>query len=171
MERAEDREGIATFLYQRFMERYVAPLKEVNEGYENGFLIMASCCLLIESLTAFREGWVSTEGLSQRAFQLFFAAEARFGDFRGHEDDFWKGVRCGILHQGETAAGWRLNFSEPAAPLLEVSSKRVNCLRFLDELTEVIGEYRLLLANTPWRYELWQNVRTKMAATIKDCSS
>src|ERR1035438_4519707 len=110
MAHAEDRPGIAKFLHDRFMERYISPLKSVKEGEENGFLIMASCCLLIEGLTAFREGWCSTEGLSERAFHLFFNQEDRFSSFRGYEHDFWKSVRCGILHQGETASGWTLNF-------------------------------------------------------------
>jgi hypothetical protein len=171
MEKAEDRAGIAKFLYERFMERYLVPLKEVGKGYENGFLVMASCCLLIESLMAFREGWPSTEGLSQRAFELFFKAEAEFAVFRGQGVDFWKGVRCGILHQGETALGWRLNFTDKAAPLLEALEKRVNCFKFMDALEKVLSDYRALLESTPWKYEQWQNVRKKMAATINGCES
>jgi hypothetical protein len=81
------------------------PLKAVWKGEESGFLIMASCCLLIEGLTAFREGWRSTEGLSERAFHLFNEREDLYRDFRRHERSFWKGVRCGILHQGETING------------------------------------------------------------------
>lgn len=138
MEKAEDRAEIAKFLYERFTERYLVPLKEVGKGYDNGFLVMASCCLLIESLMAFREGWPSTEGLSQRAFELFFEHEDRFAVFRGHEVDFWKGVRCGILHQGETVLGWRLNFTDPSAPLPEVDEKRVNCSKFMSCLEGVL---------------------------------
>lgn len=169
MAQAEDRAGIAKFLHDRFMERYISPLKAVKAGEENGFLIMASCCLLIEGLTAFREGWCSTEGLSERAFQLFFDQEDRFALFRGHEHDFWKSVRCGILHQGETGSGWTLNFTDRFGELFVASGKRVNCCKFMEQLEAVLADYRDLLSRTPWNYEQWRNVRRKMEATIKDC--
>jgi hypothetical protein len=169
MEQAEDRAGIAKFLYDRFMERYISPLKAVKEGEENGFLIMASCCLLIEGLTAFREGWCSTEGLSERAFRLFFDQEDRFALFRGHEHDFWESVRCGILHQGETGSGWILNFTDRFGELFVANEKRVNCFKFMKQLEAVLADYRDLLSRTPWNYEQWRNVRRKMEATIKDC--
>jgi hypothetical protein len=57
MESAQDRDGIAKFIHDRFMERYITPLKAVPRGEENGFLMMASTCLLIEGLTAYRHGW------------------------------------------------------------------------------------------------------------------
>jgi hypothetical protein len=169
MEQAEDCAGIAKFLYDRFMERYISPLKAVKEGEESGFLIMASCCLLIEGLTAFREGWCSTEGLSERALQLFFNQEDRFALFRGHEHDFWKSVRCGILHQGETGRGWTLNFTDRFGELFVANAKRVNCFKFMEQLEAALGDYRESLSRTPWKYEQWRNVRRKMAATINDC--
>src|SRR5689334_8058864 len=75
MENKQDLAGLSAFIYQRFIERYIAPLRAVPKGEENGFLMMASCCLCIEGLTAFREGWCSTDGLSERAFGLFFKNE------------------------------------------------------------------------------------------------
>ena len=171
MELSEDREGIAKFLLERFRERYVTPLRSVHKADINGFQMMACSCLLIEAFTAVREGWCTTEGLSERAFQLFFAEEERFKDFRGYEREFWKGVRCGILHQGETGYGWRLNFTDPGAPLFEPDIKRVNCLKFLDELEAVLNRYFESLMQIPWKYEQWRNVRKKMAATIKDCEA
>ena len=40
--------------------------------------------------------------------QSFFDVESAFAPFRGHVRDFYKGVRCGILHQAETTMGWRI---------------------------------------------------------------
>lgn len=171
MELKEDREGIAKFLRERFLERYITPLRSVQRADINGFQMMACCCLLIEAFTAVREGWCTTEGLSERAFHLFFAREDRFKHFRGLERDFWKSVRCGILHQGETGNGWRLNFTDATAPLFEPTSKRINCVKFLDELEAVLNEHFESLKGIPWKYEQWRNVRKKMAATIKDCES
>ena len=171
MEAAEDQKGIATFIYDRFMERYILPLRAVAKGEDNGFLVMAACCLLIEGLTAFREGWCSTDGLSERAFQLFFKHENGFAAFRGHERKFWKGIRCGILHQGETALGWKLNFSRPHEDLFVEDGPTVNCLKFLNEMEIAIERYRDELTKSPWKYEIWRNLRKKMAATIQDCES
>lgn len=171
MEATEDQKAIAKFIYERFMERYILPLRAVTRGEENGFLMMAACCLLIEGLTAFREGWCSTEGLSERAFQLFFKDEPGFIDFREHERSFWKGVRCGILHQGETSLGWKLNFSRPQEALLVEDDLMVNCLKFMDEMDGALLRYQDELINSPWKYEIWRNLRKKMAATIQDCEA
>ena len=171
MEDDQDVAGISKFVYERFIERYIAPLRAVAKGEENGFLMMASCCLCIEGLTAFREGWCTTNGLSERAFKLFFKHEDSFAIFRGQERTFWKNVRCGILHQGETIGGWRLNFSRPAEDLFVPQPPTVNCFKFLDALEGALADYGELLTATPWNHELWRNFRRKMAATIKDCES
>ena len=169
MESKQDRDGIAQFVYNRFMERYICPLQAVPKVDQNGFLIMAACCLLIEGLTAFREGWTNTKGLSKRAFALFFQGEPAFQVFRGREEEFWSKVRNGILHQGETAGGWRLNFTRPEEALFVPATLTINCLKFLDDLAGVLAKYRDELIHTPWNYQLWQNLRRKMAATIDDC--
>jgi hypothetical protein len=169
MEDKRDLAGLAEFIHERFKERYITPLRAVAKGAENGFLMMASCCLCIEGLTAFREGWCSTNGLSERAFKLFLRDEDRFAIFRGHERDFWKCVRCGILHQGETIGGWRLNFSRPAEDLFVPHPPTVNCFKFLDALEETLADYRDTLTTTPWNHDMWRHFRRKMAATITDC--
>jgi hypothetical protein len=111
MEAAEDKQGIADFIVHRFRERYIIPLQNVRRGEENGFLIMAASCLLIEGFTAFREGWPNTKGKSKIAFQKFFSDEAGFSELKEFDVDFWGGIRCGILHRGETDTGWRLDFT------------------------------------------------------------
>jgi len=169
MEASKDAGEIAKFIHDRFEERYISPLKSVRKGDDNGFLTMGVCCLLVEGLTAFREGWPTTRGRSEEAFTLFFGKEERFKVFRGLESDFWKGVRCGILHQGETSRGWRLNFTQTANPLYEPALKRVNCIQFLREMENVLGEYRNELASSPWESAVWVSFRTKMEQTIKDC--
>jgi hypothetical protein len=169
MELARDTAGIAKFIHNRFAERYILPLKNVRKGDDNGFLTIGVCCLLIEGLTAFREGWPSTDGKSKKAFQLFFGRESQFEIFRGVEDDFWKGIRCGILHQGETAMGWRLNFTNPAGPLFEPNLKRVNVNLFFNEMETTLRDYRDELTASGWDAAIWVNLRTKMKQTIEDC--
>jgi hypothetical protein len=169
METTRDIPGLAKFIYKRFSERYFEPLKNVRAGDDSGFLTMGVCCLLIEGLTAFREGWPSTKGKSKDAFRLFFARESRFAAFHGLEDNFWLGIRCGILHQGETSKGWRLNFTRPDEALFEPLLKRINCARFFKALEEILSECRDELLRSSWDDPIWINLRTKMEQTIKDC--
>jgi hypothetical protein len=169
MEAAQDRNAMAMFIHGRFTERYVSPLKAVQPGEENGFLIMASSCLLIEALMAYRNGWRTTRGKSERAFSDFFARESRFQEFRDCSD-FYEGVRCGILHRGETDHGWRLNFTDRRSPLLEIAKKRINCFLFLEGMEIELGVYREELCGSDWKANIWENFRNKMQYTIKDCS-
>ena len=169
METDENRRGIAKFIRNRFAERYIVPLKNVRAGDENGFLTMGVCCLMIEGLTAFREGWLTTNWKSKEAFKKFFGREARFAAFRPIDEDFWKGVRCGILHQGETSKGWRLNFTNPQGPLLDAATKKINCGVFFSELENVLLEYHDELVQAVWDDAIWVNLRTKMKQTIEDC--
>lgn len=169
MELAEDRAGMAKFVFDRFMERYILPVEAVPKADENGFLSMAACCLLIEALEAFRQGWDTTDGRSLKAFKLFFGRERRFAAFVGLEFEFWKNVRCGLLHHGETTGGWLLNFSRPADALLKLDPPFVNCFKFVDALEGSLEDYRDELKQAPWQDALWTNFRTKMTATIKDC--
>jgi hypothetical protein len=169
LEAAKNTAGIAKFIRNRFAERYITPLRNVRAGDDSGFLTMGVCCLLIEGLTAFREGWPSTRGRSEEAFRCFFGHEPQFAVFRGLEQGFWKGVRCGILHQGETSCGWRLNFTDGAKPLLEPIQKRVNCILFFNEMEHAVSGYCDELTKSPWDSGIWQNLRIKMEQTIKDC--
>ena len=103
--RAEGEAGkakIAEFFRERMRERYIDPVLALDADEKNGFSIMALSCLMLETCETFRQGWRSSIGKSERAFVSFFGREDLFGDFRGHASEFWKNVRCGILHQGET---------------------------------------------------------------------
>lgn len=87
----KDREAIAEAIRRRFMERYISPVSEPQ--VKHGFTIMAICCLMIESLESFRQGWKSTDGRDKEAFTLFFSRESAFGAFLGYEDYFHRNAR------------------------------------------------------------------------------
>jgi hypothetical protein len=106
--RAEGEPGkakIAEFFRERVRERYIEPVMVLNGEEKNGFSIMAQSCLLMEAYETFRQGWPSSDKKSASAFCFFFDREDLFRDFRGHAQQFYKNVRCGILHQGETTGG------------------------------------------------------------------
>ena len=94
----QDKDGIANFIYERFSERYIIPLKNVPLNKKNGFIIMAVGCFMIETLESFQHGWPNTNGKilydskkigkGKAAFHYFFSRSEQFSDFKNYEDDF-----------------------------------------------------------------------------------
>lgn len=168
LEAREDREEIANFVRERFSERYIAPL---CGGQKHGFCIMAICCLMIEALESFWQGWPDTIGRSRGAFRSFFERckeqGSQLGIFSEAADDFYEGVRCGILHQAETTRGWRI---WRKGPLYSPEGKTINATKFLNELESVLAGYCDALRNSPWDSDIWQNLRNKMKVVIENCS-
>ena len=70
---AKNREEIANFIYERFFERYIRPLESIPKTHKNGFCIMANCCIMIEALESFYNGWENTKGREKgkEAFKRF----------------------------------------------------------------------------------------------------
>jgi len=167
------------FIRRRLLERYVDPVRALDSSPElkkkkNGFYIMAVSSLLIETLVAFWRGWETTEphrdpsgrrvkGKSGKAFELFFRLQPRFAAFRGTQ--FYKRVRCGILHQGETTGGWTI---ERNGKLFD-GSRRINATRFHDALAAAIDDYANALRYPPPGSKLRQNFDKKMQAVIDNC--
>lgn len=55
---SKDKEAIADMIYERFSERYIEPFKDLE--FKHGFSMMASACLMIESLYCFQRGRKNT---------------------------------------------------------------------------------------------------------------
>lgn len=163
-ERKVDVSGIADFVDERFNERYLTPLEHKDA---HGFAIMATCCLLIEVLECFRNGWPETaRGRGSDLFRTFFdrqAVKKRFVPLKGKGADFYKHVRCGILHQGETTGGWLINRKNKRL----LVGKDINARRFQQQMTEALKDYCEELRATPWNDPLWTAFRYKMNAVIR----
>jgi hypothetical protein len=167
------------FLQQRLFERYVEPVRALDlhsdtKERKNGFYIMAVSCLLIETLESFWQGWETTEphkdvagqnirGKSKEAFRLFFARQHRFGVFAG--TDFYKRVRCGILHQGETTDGWKILRSGPMFD----GQKTLNAVRFHNHLRLAVFDYVQELQNARPGSSVRDNFDKKMQSVINNC--
>lgn len=158
-----DRHAIAKAIRARFANRYITPVR----AKKRSFTIMAVSCLMIEALESFRQGWESSDGRSKAAFCFFFDAFDEFKDFRGHAQEFYKHIRCGILHQAETTGGWRLR--RDSSPLFDSAARTINTVRFLDALETVLNRFCDDLEKLPWNSAEWTNVRKKMNAIIKNC--
>jgi hypothetical protein len=93
----KDRAKITAMIHLRFTERYLDPALDGEN--RNGFLIMAVGCLTVEALESFRNGWKDTTRKSEAAFCSFFQTHDEFKALRAVAHDFYRAVRCGILHQ------------------------------------------------------------------------
>jgi hypothetical protein len=158
-----DRAVIADALYARFNNRYIEPVRAKRRG----FTIMAVSCLMIEALESFRQGWESSEGRSKSAFCFFFDQFDEFTVLRGHAQEFYKHIRCGILHQAESTGGWRIR--RDSSPLFDAATRTVNAERFLEALETVLKRYCNDLKALPWDSPEWKHARKKMEAIVKNC--
>ncbi len=97
-----DRSGIASLIRRRFEERFLHPI--LDNPKRHGFAMMGICCLMVETLESFRNGWKNTseKGKSEAAFCRFFQAHDEFKQLRPVAHEFYRAVRCGILHQAES---------------------------------------------------------------------
>jgi hypothetical protein len=186
MENAKDRNGLAGFIQERLSERYVDPLRTAPQ--KHGFLMMAAACLLIETLESFYRGWPDTNKRIPRgdiedpckpagsnkknvlagkvAFCYFFQREPAFALFRPYANRFYKCVRCGILHQGETTGGWRIRRE---GDFFDVPNLKINANKFLVVVRRAIGVHAVRLRKADWDDEIWKNFRVKMNAIIEHC--
>ncbi len=165
-----DQAKIAEGIHRRFLERYLEPGSA--SPTRHGFTMMAVACLMIEALESFRRGWPDTSqrGAGEQAFCSFFDAHDSFAPFRGHAHEFYKGVRCGILHQAETTLGWRIRRD---GELLRIDgpTRTVNAKKFVTALKHALDSYRDRLKAGTWDDELWKSLRVKMERVCANCVS
>lgn len=170
LERNQDRDGIARFIYERFSERYVEPLRCAPREKRHGFCTMAISCLMIEALESFWNGWPHTKTCSKKAFGSFFRRcaeeDSDLGVFANHADDFFSSVRCSILHQAETTNGWRIHRK---GDLFDPATRTINATKFHKKMGEALQRYCRTLKGSDWNSEVWVNLRRKMRALIENC--
>ena len=166
MEKEKNKSGIVRFIRSRFTERYITPLRS-DPKIKHGFCTMAICCLMIETLESFWQGWDTSEGKSKSAFSSFFKRNQNFRAFNNHVEDFYKNVRCGILHQAETTNGWHIRRD---GWLFNKHTKTINATLFHDEIENCLDYYCSILNQEDWNSETWVNFRKKMRAIISHCS-
>ena len=165
----QDKGTIAEALRRRFTERYIDPVTSGKGKRMHGFTMMAVSCLMIESLESFCQGWENSNGRSKRAFCHFFDSHSQFDSFRGHSAQFYKNVRCGILHQAETTGGWKITREKTAPLFAPAPSLTINATLFLQHLRAVLNGFYDGLKGADWNSTEWSNVRTKMKALCKNC--
>ena len=162
-----DSKSISELVSSRLIGRYLRPyiFKNVvfEKDYKNGFSVMANCCLCIEALQSFKLGLNETpKGTGSKTFEDFFKNSLYLKNFAGKK--FYKTVRCGILHQGETTGGWKI---VRKGELL--NNKTINARKFLDLLISEVTHYSDELAKSDWESAIAKSCRKKFAFIIKNC--
>ena len=166
------RQAIAEMVFHRLRGRYIKPFlfndDRFEDHYNNGFSVMASCCLLIETLESFYNGWEKTQDRGKEVFESFFRREFKrepaFKGFKG--ETFYPHVRCGILHQGETTGGFTIS---KKGDVFDSGKRRINARKFLTLMEKSLVAYREQLSNEEWDSEIWDNFRRKMRFIIENC--
>jgi hypothetical protein len=167
----KDKVEISNFIYNRLYSRYIKPFSFKDENFKskyiNGFSIMANSCLLIETLESFKQGFEDTNGKSEKMFVDFFSSESNFEILKTQAKSFYKNIRCGILHQGETTGGWILVKS--TENLFESERLKINPILFMAELKISLESYKTKLQHEEWDSATWDNFRSKMRKIISNC--
>lgn len=165
LEKEQNQSEIIAFIRERFTERYISPLKSEPK---HGFCTMAVCCLMIEALESFWRGWPNSNGKSELAFCSFFSRSDELKEFRAHSQEFYKHIRCGILHQAETTGGWHILRK---GVLFDSGTKTINATRFHSRLEKSLKAYCDALDKAAWDDDIWKNLRRKMDAICKNCEA
>lgn len=168
----EDKKNIQKFVKRRLMERYITPFPENyktnDESHQYGFLIMASMCLLIETIQAFKEGKDKYDGECKKAFENFLMQQETFNCSKDLANDFYENVRCGILHQGEIGNYWKIASSVKEAPITkEGKIKTISAPTFLKTMESALDEYVESLDNDEG---LFDNCMKKIGFIVQNCT-
>lgn len=186
----ENKNEISNAIYDRFFERYIKiffyksndiveyyktenKIEKIkknsifNAEYKSGFSIMTNCSLLIETVIAFLQGDNQTSTYGDEAFNRFFIKAKLYNNPLSvfENQKFYKNIRCGLLHQGETYSGFKI---QREGKLYNQSKKIINAKKFCDEMNNFLISYQKELINSDWDSEIWDNCRAKIRHIIKN---
>ena len=154
---------IIKLIEHRFKNRYLKHIKSVDSG----FLIMAVSCFVIETLQSFQKGEPDTSRIGKRMFKNFFNNNSgHFSGFSEISDEFYKDIRCGILHQAETTNAWRVLRS---GKLIDMREFSINADLFLKALDKSIDEYLNELSTSDFNSKIWKNAFVKLSDICENC--
>lgn len=161
----ESKIQIVNLIEHRFSNRYLKHIEPL--AVDSGFLIMAVCCFVIETLQSFREGEEDTRKIGKRMFKNYFTNEVdHFPGFLDISDEFYKHIRCGILHQSETTGAWRILRS---GKIVEIADYSINARLFLKAVKKTVDKYVKELNETDFDSMLWKNAFIKLKDICKNC--
>lgn len=138
-----------------------------KEEYKNGFLIMTSCSLLIETLASFLIGHNMTPQNKQKEMftTVFEYAEIKNNELMIFKDLlFYKHIRCGLLHQGETYGKFMI--TREGTKVLD--DMTVNAHLFFIHLKSLLLSYKEDLIIAEWDSKEWDACRQKIRYIVSN---
>lgn len=164
-----NKKHIVDFIHHRLHRRYLTPLQKIPKEFKSGFLMMASACLLIESLQQFHLGKNDTRGQSEAAFKAFFEREEKlFPGFAADNHNFYVNIRCGIFHQAETKGGFRIL---RRGALFDLQHKTINADAFIKSLERSLKNYTDKLRVAESDSEFWKCAVKKVKYICDNCQT
>ncbi|MBC3767463.1 hypothetical protein [Neptunicella marina] len=163
----KDKTSILTFLRHRYEERYFEPFS-CNDS-KHGFSMMAISCLMIESFVSLENGWKKTNKPGSEVFESFFSNSKYLKEFTGIGGEFYKNIRCGILHQAETTGGWRIR-RDHGLPLLCKTNKIIHATKFINALKKEFDYFLETLEGLDFDSPNWKKVVKKIDYIVSNCS-
>lgn len=184
----KQKDKLSQFFNYRLYGRYIKPFdfndSDYKKSYKNGFAMMASACLLIERFVSFaNDTFIDSNKNSERCFGWFFnqiqefnafsldgLTSAQYEDLKQHINnkgiprDFYRNVRCGILHSAETRNNWKIIRN---GVLFEEKTKKINATLFLKTLQKVLIKYRDELIASDWDDKIWKVYIKRINEIIK----
>jgi len=115
------------FFEERIETRYLKPIEAILNMGDNkgeGFAVVNLQCSLIETIESFIQGcysefnkkkrfteWKKRNGdiiftSNKKIFHSFFSKRSEFVKYKISGKEFYKDVRCGLLHETQTKKGW-----------------------------------------------------------------
>lgn len=156
---------IVDLIAHRFENRYLKHIK--LSQVDSGFLIIAVCCFVIETLQSFREGEKDTNRIGRRMFRNFFNNDKDlFPGFYDIADQFYEDIRCGILHQSETTNAWRILRS---GKLLDTTEFSINARLFVQALDKSVNKYVDELMASEFGTPIWNKAFLKLNDICENC--
>jgi hypothetical protein len=152
------KQAFADFFQTRLHLRYLNPIKVLQDHgtlQGEGFSILAIQCTLVEFLES------TLQGIKYRHLQrgealcpyeysssrdIFVRFLVNRNPFSKEFDnrlalDFYAGVRCGLLHEARTKAGWKVWAKGPNAAVIDRARRIVYRDNFQDALETFIASY------------------------------
>lgn len=140
---------------ERIYGRYIYPIRELNRNaYENGFVTMAVCCLLIDTMYQFMHGSNETNNNAKKYIGFLRNNMSDLFATKKAAELFYQHIRCGILHSAQTKDGSILTTEGAKAIEILPSGERikVNVILFTERLEQEIEKYINLLSNDEASY-------------------
>ncbi len=155
----------------RIHERFLNPIRHIEDLDFAGFAVMALDCLLIEMLQQFREGVNRTPSGKSKDFFILFLTETDFGEDFDERMAllFYRQIRCGILHQAELRGSSKI-LARDGLPLVEYAPDErglyVNRKLFHERLVSVFEKYTMELLD-PAKVRIREKFLNKMMSICR----